>query len=102
MKKSILAIFIIVLLFTMSMSVGGSGLGVLDFIMWLRGEASESSSFIFFNLRLPRTITGLLVGSSLGFSGALLQTMLSNPLAEPYTLGLSGGASLGAVLAILI
>jgi len=86
----------------MSMCAGGSGLGFSDFMAWLQNGTSDSTSFIFLSLRLPRTITCILVGSSLGFSGALLQTMLANPLAEPYTLGLSGGASLGAVIAILI
>jgi iron complex transport system permease protein len=51
-------------------------------------------------LRLPRTILALLVGATLGLAGAALQGLLRNPLAEPGLLGVSGGASLGAVIAI--
>jgi iron complex transport system permease protein len=51
-------------------------------------------------LRAPRVLLAFLVGGSLGVSGAALQAMIRNPLAEPYLLGLSGGAGLGAVVAI--
>lgn len=52
------------------------------------------------NLRLPRVLLAFLVGGSLGVSGASLQALVRNPLAEPYLLGLSAGAGLGAVVAI--
>lgn len=55
---------------------------------------------ILYELRLPRTILGLLVGATLGLSGAALQGLLRNPLADPGLLGVSAGASLGAVIAI--
>lgn len=51
-------------------------------------------------LRLPRVLLGLLAGWVLAVSGATFQTLFRNPLAEPYTLGVAGGAALGAVLAI--
>jgi iron complex transport system permease protein len=51
-------------------------------------------------LRLPRVVLGLLVGGVLAVSGASLQVLVRNPLADPYLLGLSGGAGLGAVLAL--
>ena len=51
-------------------------------------------------LRIPRTILGLLVGATLGLSGAVLQGLLRNPLAEPGLLGVSAGAALGSVIAI--
>src|SRR5690606_8926993 len=51
-------------------------------------------------LRLPRTVLGLLAGATLGLSGAVLQGLLRNPLAEPGLLGVSAGAALGAVIAI--
>jgi iron complex transport system permease protein len=53
-------------------------------------------------LRLPRVLLAFLVGGSLGVSGAVLQAMVRNPLADPYLLGLSGGAGLGAVIAIAL
>ena len=55
---------------------------------------------IFFDLRLPRALLAVWVGGALGLAGVLFQSLLRNPLADPYTLGVSGGASLGAVLAL--
>ncbi|TQS85321.1 MAG: Fe3+-siderophore ABC transporter permease [Candidatus Methanoprimaticola hominis] len=53
-----------------------------------------------FDIRLPRIIGGLIVGSCLGVAGAAMQSMMKNPLADPYTTGISSGASFGATLAI--
>jgi iron complex transport system permease protein len=55
---------------------------------------------IFFIARLPRALAGALVGSSLAASGVVFQALLRNPLATPFTLGVSAGAALGAILAI--
>lgn len=55
---------------------------------------------ILFDVRLPRIVLGLLVGAALGVSGATLQAVLENPLADPYILGVSGGAALGGTLAL--
>jgi iron complex transport system permease protein len=60
---------------------------------------SDASSIVR-NLRAPRVLLAFLVGGSLGVCGAALQAMIRNPLAEPYLLGLSSGAGLGAVIAI--
>ena len=57
---------------------------------------------IVWNLRAPRTLLAFLVGGSLGAAGASLQALVRNPLADPFLLGLSGGAGLGAVLAIAL
>src|SRR4029077_312197 len=57
---------------------------------------------IFFYARLPRVILALLAGSALSVTGVLFQCMLRDPLAEPYTLGVSSGASVGAVIAIFL
>lgn len=54
---------------------------------------------IFFQIRLPRVLLGLLAGGALAMAGAALQVIFRNPLAEPWTLGIAGGASLGAFLA---
>jgi iron complex transport system permease protein len=59
-------------------------------------------SAIVWDLRLPRALLALLVGGSLGMAGASLQSLVRNPLADPFLLGLSGGAGLGAVLAIAL
>jgi iron complex transport system permease protein len=102
--KSIAISFIILLALLFCSLFFGSGDVAYDSVRrWLSGQdVDESTVFILQNLRLPRTLVCISVGASLGLAGALLQTLLRNPLAEPYTLGLSGGASLGAILAILL
>ena len=80
------------LAFLLSLAVGPSGFAL--------GPGGEAGSLIFREIRLPRSILGALVGAALGLSGAALQGYLRNPLAEPSLIGVSGGAALGAVLAI--
>lgn len=63
-------------------------------------DSSSAAAPIVRELRAPRVVLAFLVGGSLGVCGAALQAMIGNPLAEPYLLGLSGGAGLGAVSAI--
>jgi iron complex transport system permease protein len=60
------------------------------------------TSPVFWELRLPRALLAFLVGGALGIAGAALQALVRNPLADPYLLGLSGGAGLGAVFAIAL
>src|SRR6059058_5654786 len=64
--------------------------------------ANLMTSDIVRSLRLPRAILAFLVGGALALSGASLQALVRNPLADPFLLGLSGGAGLGAVLAIAL
>jgi iron complex transport system permease protein len=64
----------------------------------LRGRGDSTVVAIVRDLRLPRVMLGALVGAGLGASGAALQGSLRNPLAEPYLLGVSGGAAVGAVI----
>jgi iron complex transport system permease protein len=78
--------------FLLSLLIGPSGFGF--------GPAGEAGRLIFWEIRLPRAVLGALVGAALGLSGAALQGYLRNPLAEPSLIGVSGGAALGAVLAI--
>ncbi len=63
--------------------------------------AQEGWQNIIYQFRIPKTITAILVGSGLGISGLLMQTLFRNPLAGPFVLGISSGASLGVALAIL-
>lgn len=65
----------------------------------LHGHGDPTAIAIVRDLRLPRVVLGALVGAGLGASGAALQGALRNPLAEPYLLGVSGGAAVGAVIA---
>lgn len=68
----------------------------------LRGAGDPTAIAIVRDLRLPRVVLGALVGAGLGGSGAALQGSLRNPLAEPYLLGVSGGAAVGAVIAFAL
>jgi iron complex transport system permease protein len=64
-------------------------------------EESDREAAILLRLRVPRVVSAALVGAALALCGAVLQALLRNPLADPYVLGISSGAALGAVLAIL-
>jgi iron complex transport system permease protein len=87
----------------LSLHAGSAHLNWSEISHYLAGQnLNEQSSFIFAHLRLPRTEAALVIGASLGAAGLVLQTLLRNPLAEPYTLGLSGGSSLGAVTALYL
>jgi iron complex transport system permease protein len=66
----------------------------------LRSTGPELASLIFWQLRLPRLVLALEVGAALGLSGAVLQGVTRNPLAEPGLMGVSTGAAFGAVVAI--
>lgn len=81
-----------VLAFLLSLAVGPTG-------AWIDAQG-EARTLIFFEIRLPRALLGALIGGALGLSGAALQGYLRNPLAEPSLVGVSGGAALGAVVAI--
>ncbi|HEV8449298.1 MAG TPA: iron ABC transporter permease [Gemmatimonadaceae bacterium] len=70
--------------------------------LWDGVRGIGDSAFIVRGLRLPRVILAALVGAGLGMSGAALQGVMRNPLAEPYLLGVSGGAAVGAVIAVSV
>jgi iron complex transport system permease protein len=66
----------------------------------LRGDRSDALAAIVFDLRLPRALSAFAVGALLALAGALLQALLRNPLADPYVLGISGGAAVAGLLAL--
>lgn len=68
---------------------------------WTSLDADSMEWAIITKIRLPRTLTALAIGGMLAMSGGLLQGLFKNPLVEPYTLGISGGASLGVALAFV-
>ena len=57
---------------------------------------------IIWNMRVPRVLLGLIVGAGLSMSGSVMQSTVNNPIAEPYILGISAGATFGATLAIIL
>lgn len=82
-------------------AVGSVPLGMDDLLAAARGADTPAATIVR-TLRIPRVLLAFLVGGSLAVSGAALQALVRNPLADPYLLGLSGGAGLGAVLAIAL
>ena len=75
------------------------GAAVTDHSEWIAG-VDPSSPFVVMDIRLPRILTAFLVGAGLAMSGVIYQGILLNPLADPYTLGVSSGAAFGAALAL--
>lgn len=84
-----------------SVAIGTIGFSPAQILRALRGLGDPTAVFVVRFLRAPRALLALLVGAGLGISGGALQGTLRNPLAEPYLLGVSGGAAVGAVLATL-
>jgi len=82
-----------------SLFAGRANIGPAQVWHGLLHQQQAVTDIIIWELRLPRTLLALLVGASLGLSGAVLQGLLRNPLAEPGVIGVSGAAALGAVLA---
>lgn len=85
----------------LALAVGSIRIPVRDVVAALFGTENSLSGEVVTNLRLPRALAGFACGGLLALSGALLQVLLRNPLADPYILGISGGAGVGAILAIL-
>ncbi|MDY6814981.1 MAG: iron ABC transporter permease [Pseudomonadota bacterium] len=85
----------------LSVSVGSVSVPAGDLLSVLSGGGSKLHQTLIFDLRLPRTLAAFATGGLLAVAGALMQVLLRNPLADPYVLGLSGGAAVGALLAML-
>lgn len=87
----------------MNISLGSVSIPIQEIFNFLTGNSTskESWNIILFNFRIPKAITAILVGSGLSISGLLMQTLFRNPLAGPFVLGISSGASLGVALLIL-
>lgn len=93
----------LVVLFFVNISLGSITIPFKEVYTSLTGGQSSKSTweYIIINYRLPKAITAVLVGMGLSISGLLMQTLFRNPLAGPYVLGLSSGASLGVAFVIL-
>lgn len=101
MKRLAFALgLLIVLMFAASLVIGPASIGVIEGIRGLIFGGDGPVPIVMREIRLPRAILGATIGAGLGLSGAALQGYLRNPLAEPGLLGVTGTASLGAILAI--
>ena len=85
----------------LSLIVGSADVTLQALWAVLRGEGDVLSRTLILELRLPRSLSAFAVGGLLAVAGALMQVLLRNPLADPYVLGLSGGAAVGALAAML-
>lgn len=105
----ILALIVLAaVMFSASIMTGAADASLGNVVRWLVGmEGAEQAlsvrdRIIILDIRLPRAVMGLLVGASLAVSGAIMQGLFRNPLADPALVGVSSGASLGAVLIIVL
>ncbi|MDN3723750.1 iron ABC transporter permease [Aequorivita sp. SDUM287046] len=94
---------VLFVLFFINLSVGSVSIPLNEiFSIFLgKGASKETWHFIILQYRLPKAITAMLAGGGLAISGLLMQTLFRNPLAGPFVLGLSSGASLGVAILIL-
>jgi iron complex transport system permease protein len=83
-------------------SLWGLGRDLVSVILRQTGAISTDYNLIVIDIRLPRILLAIFVGASLSIAGTSFQALLRNPLADPYVLGVSSGASLGAVLALIV
>lgn len=86
----------------LAVAVGSVAVSPADTLAVFTGGGSELQRTLILELRLPRAVAAFGTGGLLAVAGALMQVLLRNPLADPYILGLSGGAALGAMLAMLV
>lgn len=102
-KHFIFLSVLLIVLFFANISLGSVYIPFEDIFKVISGNipAKESWETIILNFRLPKAITAILVGSGLSICGLLMQTLFRNPLAGPFVLGISSGASLGVAILIL-
>ena len=93
---------LIVVIFAVTLMIGGTFYSPADVLRVLLGESVPGASFTIGELRLPRATLGLLAGFAFGIAGVTFQTMLRNPLASPDIIGISSGASVAAVFGIIV
>jgi iron complex transport system permease protein len=99
---AVLAVVLAFVGLVFSTSVGETRLPPLTVVQTLVGLGDSGTELIVFELRLPRIVTGVLVGAAFGLSGALLQSVARNPLASPDILGINAGASVAAVGVVIL
>ena len=92
----------LVVVFAASLSIGDYAVSPSELLSALAGNGSGRTEYVVLRLRLPRAVTGLLVGVAFGVAGALFQRLLRNPLASPDIIGVTAGASATGVTCIVV
>jgi iron complex transport system permease protein len=101
MRRLMVLLILAVAVFAAALLIGTSGVTVQGALRALAGGGAEATRSVMFDVRLPRLLAAFGVGGLLAVAGVLLQALFRNPLADPYVLGVSGGAAVGALLAML-
>ncbi|MCC3433998.1 MAG: iron ABC transporter permease [Oscillatoriales cyanobacterium] len=101
-KAALILCFGLGIAVAISLSLGAVPLSFQEIWLALLRQGNPVNQTILWDLRLPRTLAAMLVGAALGMSGALLQGMLRNGLADPFLLGISAGAGLAAVVLLML
>jgi iron complex transport system permease protein len=96
-----LLVVLAALVFVAALLTGSSGISVSRALAALAGSGDAATRSVLLSVRLPRVLAAFGVGSLLALAGVLLQALFRNPLADPYVLGVSGGAAVGALLAMM-
>ncbi|MFT4305527.1 MAG: iron ABC transporter permease [Microbacterium sp.] len=96
------ALIAVLLVAVVALSIGDYPLAPVDLWRTLWGGGQRLENYVVFQVRMPRLTMALLAGACLGVAGALLQSLLGNPLASPDLLGISGGAGVAAVFMLLV
>jgi len=101
--KFIFFVLLLIIFILINLSLGSVDIPLKSILYTLTGNdiAKESWQYIILQYRIPKAITAVLVGSGLSICGLLMQTLFRNPLAGPFVLGISSGASLGVALLVL-
>ncbi|HYL03478.1 MAG TPA: iron ABC transporter permease [Steroidobacteraceae bacterium] len=97
----LLLLALAVAVFVAALLIGSSSVGPRAALAALAGSGDEATRTVLLAVRLPRVLAAFGVGSLLALAGVLLQALFRNPLADPYVLGVSGGAAVGALLAMM-
>ncbi|MCX7884196.1 MAG: iron ABC transporter permease [Caloramator sp.] len=104
-KKKYVFIMLLLILFILSfiaLNLGASKITLIDLIGFFSGINNQDANLIFWRIRFPRILAAIIAGAALSISGCIMQNNLKNPLASPFTLGISNAAAFGANVAIIL
>ena len=101
LRRLVLLVMLAGAVFVIALLTGSAGISVPRALAALTGGGDAATRSVLLAVRLPRVLAGFGVGGLLALSGALLQALFRNPLADPYVLGVSGGAAVAALLAMI-
>ena len=91
------------ILFIVSISLGAASISVFDVVQTLLGKTvSKRIDIIIWQIRMPQALTAVVAGAGLAVAGAVMQSILRNPLGSPFTLGISHAAAFGAALSVML